>query len=192
LGRKTPIEGDVANQTPEQPLARAQRGDSDAFAQLVEPLLPVAYRMAVGMLMSRDDAMDAVQEATVRAWRKVGNVIPGLPFAPWYLGIVTRECRHFARFRWRFPAHAGADIEDRDRTAPTEQAVDIHRAMRSLSPAHRQVVLLHFYGDLTLEQVSLATGMPLGTVKSRLNRALAQLKPRLSDQEGSLWVEHDA
>jgi RNA polymerase sigma factor (sigma-70 family) len=182
----------VADQTASQPLARAQLGESDAFAQLVEPLLPVAYRMAVGMLMSRDDAMDAVQEATVRAWRKVGNVTPGLPFSPWYLGIVTRECRRAARFRWRFMARAGDDIADRDRTSHAEQAEDIRRAMKSLSPAHRQVVILHFFGDLTLEQVSLATGTPLGTVKSRLNRALAQLKPRLSDQEPALGVEHDA
>lgn len=182
----------MANQISEPTLTRAQRGSSDAFSQLVEPLLPVAYRMAVGMLISRDDAMDAVQEATVRAWRKVGNVTPGLPFAPWYLGIVSRECRHAARFRWRFMAPAGDEIPDRDRTVDTEQAEDISRAMRSLSPAHRQVVLLHFYGDLTLEQVSLAIGAPVGTVKSRLNRALAQLKPRLSDQDTALGVNLDA
>jgi len=160
----------VANQITEQSLASAQRGDSDAFAQLVSPLLPVAYRIAVGMLMTRDDAMDAVQEATVRAWQKIANVTPGLPFGPWYLGIVTRECRHAARFRWRFMAAAGDDIP----------------------PTQRQVVLLHFYGDLTLEQVSLATRTPVGTVKSRLNRALARLKPRLSDQELALGADHDA
>jgi RNA polymerase sigma factor (sigma-70 family) len=182
----------VANPITEQSLASAQRGDSDAFAQLVSPLLPVAYRIAVGMLMTRDDAMDAVQEATVRAWQKIANVTPGLPFGPWYLGIVTRECRHAARFRWRFMAAAGDDIPDRDLTANTEQAEDFRRALRSLSPTQRQVVLLHFYGDLTLEQVSLATRTPVGTVKSRLNRALARLKPRLSDQELALGADHDA
>ena len=180
----------MANQTSEQPLARARSGDSDSFAELVAPLLPVAYRMAVGMLMSPDDAMDAVQEATVRAWRKIGNVTPGLQFGPWYLGIVTRECRHAARFRWRSEPSVRDDIPDRDRTADTDQAEDIRRAMRSLSPAQRQVVLLHFYGDLTLEQVGLATHTPVGTVKSRLNRALARLKPGLSEQP--LTAEQDA
>jgi len=182
----------VANQINQSTLDLAQRGSGAAFGQLVEPLLPVAYRVAFGMLMRREDAMDAVQEATVRAWRKVGNVTPGLAFAPWYLGIVTRECRHAARFRWRFMTTAGDDIADRDRTADAEQTEDIRRAMRVLSPAHRQVVLLHFFADLTLEQVSLATGTPIGTVKSRLHRALAQLRPRLGDQEMALGVEHDA
>ena len=181
----------MANQTTDSQLARAKRGDSDAFARLVEPALPVAYRLAVGMLLNRADAMDAVQEATVRAWRKIDNVTPGLPFAPWYLGIVTRECRHAARFRWRFMGPASDDLPDRDRTAQAEQTEDIRRAMRTLSPAHRQVVLLHFFADLTLEQVALATGTPLGTVKSRLNRALAQLKPRLADPELVFEVRHD-
>lgn len=181
----------MANQNDESTLARAKRGSNDAFAALVEPLLPVAYRMAIGMLLSREDAMDAVQEATVRAWRKVDNVTPALPFAPWYLGIVTRECRRAARFRWRFMSAAGDEIADRDRTTETEQSVDVRRAMRSLSPAHRQVVLLHFYADLTLEQVALAIGAPVGTVKSRLNRALAQLKPTLSDQDLALGVNLD-
>jgi RNA polymerase sigma factor (sigma-70 family) len=182
----------VANQNSDTPLARAQRGDSDSFAQLVEPSLPVAYRVAFGMLLNREDAMDAVQEATVRAWRKIDNVTPGLPFAPWYLGIVTRECRHAARFRWRFGEQPLEDPGDRDRTAAVEQALDVSRAVRSLSPAHRQVILLHFFGDLTLEQVSLATATPLGTVKSRLNRALAQMKPRLGDAELAFGVENDA
>ncbi|MEA2682989.1 MAG: hypothetical protein QOK05_1317 [Chloroflexota bacterium] len=182
----------MADISTQQPLLRAQRGDNDAFAELVEPLLPTAYRVALGMLMSRDDALDAVQEATVRAWRKIGNVTPGLAFGPWYLGIVTRECRHAVRFRWRFASHDLAEVADRDRTAEAEQAEDIRRAMRSLSPAHRQVVLLHFYGDLTLEQVALATGTPLGTVKSRLNRALAHLKPHLTDGDLAFGGKIDA
>ncbi len=182
----------MGNQDLESTLSRAQLGDSDAFAQLVQPILPTAYRMAVGMLTSHDDALDAVQEATVRAWRKIANVTPGLPFSPWFLGIVTRECRRAARFRWRFVAHAGDEIADRDRNAHTEQAEDIRRAMRALSSAQRQVVLLHFYGDLTLEQVGLATNTPLGTVKSRLNRALAQLRPRLTEADLSYEVKTDA
>jgi RNA polymerase sigma factor (sigma-70 family) len=181
----------VVNPTLDQPLLAAQRGDSDAFATLVEPILPIAYRMAYGMLMRREDAMDAVQEATVRAWRKLGNVTPGLAFGPWYLGILTNECRRAARSPWRFWAPAGDEIQDRDRTAGAEQSEDIRQAMRALSPAHRQVVLLHFFGDLTLEQVGLATGTPVGTVKSRLNRALAQLKPQLGDGELALTVERD-
>jgi RNA polymerase sigma-70 factor (ECF subfamily) len=182
----------VAEQALDTPLARAQRGDSDSFAQLVEASLPVAYRVAFGMLLNREDALDAVQEATVRAWRKIDNVTPGLPFAPWYLGIVTRECRRAARFRWRFMGQVSVGVRDRDRTAGVERALDINRAMRSLSPAHRQVVLLHFFGDLTLEQVSLATATPIGTVKSRLNRALAQLRPGLGDAELAFGGENDA
>ncbi|MDQ6747246.1 MAG: RNA polymerase sigma factor [Candidatus Dormibacteraeota bacterium] len=181
----------MANQVSDPTLDRAQSGDGDAFAQLVAPTLPTAYRLAYGMLMNRDDAMDAVQEATVRAWRKINNVTRGLPFAPWYLGIVTRECRQATGFRWRFMSPLGEAVAG-DRTADVDLAVDMRSAMRSLSPAHRQVVLLHFYGDLTLEQVGLATGTPLGTVKSRLSRALELLRSRLGEQDLVLEVKHDA
>src|ERR1051325_11610652 len=67
--------------------------DQDAFARGLEPLLPLAFRLAYAMLRHRDDAEDAVQEAAAQAWRKRRTFRAGAELRPWFLAIVSNECR---------------------------------------------------------------------------------------------------
>src|ERR1700736_2188588 len=87
--------GVIAASTGEEVTGR----DADAFVAMVEPVLPAAYRLAVGMLRSRDEAEDAVQEAMYEAWRSFGRVRGG-EIKPWLLTIVANQCRHMRRSRW--------------------------------------------------------------------------------------------
>src|SRR4030088_2725541 len=82
------------------PVSRARAGDRSAFDELVGPLVDQAFRLAYGMLHDREAAEDAVQEATVRSWRKLGNLRPGTEMRPWFLAIVANQCRTVARGRW--------------------------------------------------------------------------------------------
>ena len=70
-----------------------------AFATSIEPLLPIAFRLAIGMLRNRDDAEDAVQEAALKAWRKRSTFRIGAEPRPWFLAIVANECRMLRRRR---------------------------------------------------------------------------------------------
>src|SRR5437762_12520532 len=79
----------------------AKRGDEAAFTALLRPLLEPAYRLAAGMLQDRQLAEDAVQEAAVKAWRKINQLREGTEMQPWFLGIVANECRTTRRGRWR-------------------------------------------------------------------------------------------
>src|ERR1700693_978827 len=81
-------------------VSRAKDGDRSAFDQLVGPLVDQGFRLAYGMLHDREAAEDAVQEAAVRAWRKLGNVRPGSEMRPWFLAIVANQCRTTVRGRW--------------------------------------------------------------------------------------------
>jgi RNA polymerase sigma-70 factor (ECF subfamily) len=166
-------------------ISRAKAGDRSAFDDLVGPLVDPAFRLAFGMLHDREAAEDAVQEATVRSWRKLGNLRPGSEMRPWFLAIVANQCRTVARSRWwsviRLEAIArsgGAGFEDR-----IVRGADLRAALRKLAMDQREVLVLRYYLDLPLEEVAAVTGVPVGTVKSRINRALAALRPHFKTTE---------
>ena len=74
--------------------------DEEEFARALEPVLPIAFRLAYAMLRHRDDAEDAVQDAAANAWRKRRTFRAGAELRPWFLAIVANECR-MARRRGR-------------------------------------------------------------------------------------------
>src|SRR5256886_13510920 len=91
----------VVTQQPPQILAGAAQGDKDSFSELIEPLLDPAYRLAAVMLGDRSAAEDAVQEASIKAWRKLRQLRGEVgSLRSWFLSIVANECRMARRQRW--------------------------------------------------------------------------------------------
>ena len=168
-------------------ISKAKQGDRFAFDQLVGPLVDQGFRLAFGMLHDREAAEDAVQEAAVRSWRKLSNLRPGTEMRPWFLGIVANQCRTISRGRWwsvlrlDVPMQsAGTAFEDR-----IVRGADLRAALRRLAPEHREVLVLHYYLDLPLDEVALIAGIPVGTVKSRINRGLAAMRPHFEPMEAT-------
>src|SRR5437879_2633709 len=102
-----------------QTLARATEGDAHSFATLLEPLLDPAYRLAAVMLGDRSAAEDAVQEASIKAWRKLRQLRGAVgSLRSCFLTIVANECRMARRTRWfaviklaELPARAPEELE---------------------------------------------------------------------------------
>jgi RNA polymerase sigma factor (sigma-70 family) len=137
------------------------------------------------MLHDRGAAEDAVQEAAMRSWRKLGNVRPDSEMRPWFLAIVANQCRTMTRGRWwsvlRLEAPLGAataGFEDE-----LVRGADLRTALRKLAPQHREVLVLHYYLDLPLDEVAAIAGIPIGTVKSRINRAIAAMRSHFQPME---------
>src|SRR6202022_953013 len=89
--------------------------------------------VAAGMLQDRQLAEDAVQEAAVKAWRKINQLREGTEMRPWFLGIVANECRTTRRSRWW--SVLKIDAEQRNTEAPDEAAVrriDLRSALKPL------------------------------------------------------------
>ena len=158
------------------------RTDSSAevFVALATNGLTRAYRLAGLLLDNASDAEDAVGDALERAWSRFGQLRDPDGFEPWFDRIVVNGCRDRLRRRRtvRFiplePAHDRPatvdpfrDVIDRD---------DVLRSMRDLSDDERVIVVLHFWADLTLTEVAARAGLPVGTVKSRLHRALERMR----------------
>ena len=163
-------------------ISRAQAGDQGAFAALLRPLIVPAYRLAGAMLHDPDAAEDAVQEASLKAWRKLRQVRPGAEMKPWFLGIVANECREVRRGRWwsvlrlpdsQFPVTPGGDY--------LAAFADLRRAIRRLRHRRRLLLVLHWYLDLPLADVAAITGLSEDAVKSELSRAIGQLRKLLGE-----------
>lgn len=163
-------------------LGRAQAGDDAAFTALLRPLVSSAYRLASAMLHDSHAAEDVVQEASLKAWRKLHQVRPGAEMKPWFLGIVANECREVQRGRWwsvlkqpepGLPAAPGGDS--------TTLFADLRQAIRRLKHRRRLLLVLHWYLDLPVAEVAAITGSSEDSVKSELSRAVGQLRNFLGD-----------
>lgn len=158
------------------------------FATLVDRrAIDAAYRYATMVLGNRSDAEDATHDAALTAWQRFGDLRDVDRFEAWFGRILVNACRDRLRVRVRTPLSLDAEpVPDAaslgDRLASPDQADAIVRrqaigaALRSLSPEHREVVVLRYYLDLTVEQVAARTGASAGTVKSRLHYALRYLR----------------
>jgi RNA polymerase sigma factor (sigma-70 family) len=163
-------------------LQSARRGDAAAFSHLIEPHLEPGYRLACGMLLDADAAEDAVQEAALKAWRKLDRLREGAELRPWFLGIVANECRSLRRTSWRrvllgLPEDRGAQ------PPPDPAAIDLRRAIGRLNRGRRLVLVMHWYLDLTTPEIAVALGLSVDAVESRLRRAVAELRRCLRREE---------
>ena len=163
----------------------AKAGDRLAFDELVGPLVDQAFRLAFGMLHDREAAEDAVQEAAVRSWRKLGNLRPGTPMRPWFLAIVANQCRTVTRGRWWSVLRLQGNGSPADRSFEDRivRGADLRAALRKLALDQREALVLRYYLDLPIEEVAAITAVPVGTVKSRVNRGLAALRPHFEPLE---------
>ena len=162
---------------------RASAGDADSFSTLIEPLLDPAFRLAAVMLADREAAEDAVQEASIKAWRKLKQLRGDVgSLKPWFLSIVANEARMTRRTRWwsvvRMP-----EIQGRTQVDSQAMSSDLHSALLRLSPDERLPLVLYFYLDLPLEEVAKTLGVSTTAAKSRIYRAAKRLRSDITLEE---------
>ena len=165
-------------------ISRATAGDKAAFEALLGPIVAPAARLAYAMLQDRTEAEDVVQEAAVKAWRKLGSFRPGADFKPWFLAIVANQCRMVRRTSWWSVLRLERTPADRSGSETNfVLSMDLRRALLVLPSDQRAAIALHFYLDLPLDEVAEVLGVSVAGVKSRINRALKRLRPALMTNE---------
>lgn len=175
-------------------------GDRDAFRQLVEREAASVVRACHRILGDLHDAEDAAQEAFVMAYRSLASWRGDGPFGAWLTRIAVRIAVRQAGRRktvtWldlggaadganddRVSASvASASLAAVGRTDPSlltvraERAADVRTAVAALPEPYREVVMLRFFGELSLEEIARQVDRPLGTVKTHLHRGLLRLR----------------
>ena len=161
-------------------VVRAQHGDRDAFERIVDVSFDRCCGLAVRLLRDTRLAEDAVQQAMVNIWRDLPRLRDPERYDAWSYTLLLRAC--YAEYRkaprWMPAIEEGMPHEPRarDEFGAVIDRDQLERGFRRLSMDHRAVLVLHHYLDLPLEQVGRVLGIPTGTVKSRLNRALAEMR----------------
>ncbi|MDQ3661782.1 MAG: sigma-70 family RNA polymerase sigma factor [Actinomycetota bacterium] len=153
----------------------------------------LAQRVAYVVVGSEAEAQDAAQEAFVKAYYALGSFRSGATFRAWLMAIVRNEALNRARSAARRTTLVMRVAEDRSLgdAAPspeatvlaTERGAALGVALGSLAPRDRAVIALRYFEDLSEKEMAVALGCPVGTVKSRLSRALSKLRGALPEDE---------
>lgn len=165
-----------------QLVRQATGGDLDAFEELVRRFERRVYGFAYQHLRDADEAHDLAQEIFVKLYRNLDRYDPERPFEPWFWKLATNTSINYGRKRVPLPAEASEETVAED--APfLKHDPALVEALAQLDPSYRLPVLLHYYADLSLEQVSVSLNVSVAAVKSRLHRARAQLRNSLAEAE---------
>lgn len=176
---------------------QAQSGDADAREELAVSHRRSAYLLALQMTGNPDDALDVAQDAMLKFFSTLGRFDPTRPVKPWLLTIVRNQVRDL----WRRRKIRVAESLDAEEDGLSREIVDpaanperdasrselrarIWRALAKLEPAKREILVLRDYHDLTYNEISEVSSIPLGTVMSRLHRARRELAELLRAMDG--------
>ena len=156
------------------------------MASLVLARIGDAYRLARAILLDDGEAEDAVQEASLAAWRRQGSLRDPARFDVWFERIVVNQCRDQLRRRKRSVQLAPPPVGFEAVAAPIETGTDaeLDLAISALDADHRIVVVMRYWQDRSVEDIAARLGIPPGTVKSRLHIALKRMRTSLEARDG--------
>ena len=163
-------------------IALTREGSSEAAGALFDRYWEHAWRAAYAVTADRTLADDAAQDAVQRAFGALESFDETRPFAPWLKRIAANRAVDLLRRGQRLTAL------DRDvawETVALESRDDLSavaRAVAALDPQKRVVVVLRYWLDFSVEDIAGVLGVPVGTVASRLSRALSQLRHVLEEE----------
>lgn len=175
-------------------IAKAQQGDEDAFAQLLDSHQGKVYGLTLRLTGSPEDAMELTQETFFNAWRGLPSFHQDSKFSTWLYRLATNVTIDFLRKekRRRSVAASSLSVEDEDeqrvldipdhRFTPQSEAERrelqeaVHRGLSKLSEEHRQVLVLRELNGLSYGEIAQVLDIEEGTVKSRISRARMALR----------------
>lgn len=180
-------------------VARAQQGDHEAFTTIVNAVAHRLHGVAHGILRDREQAEEATQQGIVNIWRDLPKLRDPSRFEPWAYRVVINVCYSEARRakRWMPDLTPGSRAEPRagDGIDAVLDRDELEQGLRSLSVDHRTILALRYYLDYPLEEIADSLDIPVGTAKSRLNRATSALRAAMEaharEREARAGSGHD-
>jgi RNA polymerase sigma-70 factor (ECF subfamily) len=155
----------------------AQRGSSDALGALFDRYWRVVWRAAYAVTGQREVANDAAQDAFLRAAGALDRFDSRKPLQPWLIRIAVNRAIDLLRTQRRL-----VSIDEADEPMVFDEPVlddELLRSLARLDPERRAVIALHYWFDYTTPEIAEVLGIPVGTVASRLSRALHDLRTHL-------------
>jgi RNA polymerase sigma-70 factor (ECF subfamily) len=158
--------------------------DAQAYERSLRPLLGQAAAYAHAMLRNRAEAEDAVQQAALKGWERLGQYDATRPFKGWWFAILRNCCLDILR---QAKASRTEGLDGVDPPAPDEPEVfdwqGLVDGLAQLSEPHREILQLKYFGELSYDELAESLGIPRGTVMSRLHLARKALAIRISKED---------
>lgn len=180
-------------------IQRAQKGNHEAFAALVDEHQRYVYNLALRVVKDENEALDLTQETFVRAWTALPNFRGQSQFRTWLYRIVTNLCYNRLPNLRRSLNDLGDDVmEDIPETSSAsanpahkmesnETRKYLHQAVESLDENYRLLITLRYQHELSYDEIASTLNLPLGTVKTGIFRAKEKLRTSLAHLEES-WI----
>jgi RNA polymerase sigma-70 factor (ECF subfamily) len=178
-------------------IRRAQKGDQDAFAALVDEHQRYIYNLALRLLKDENEALDLTQETFVRAWTALPNFKGQSQFRTWLYRIATNLCYNRLPNLRRSLNDLGDDVmEDIPETIfdnpayeleSNETRTHLYKAIDALESNYKLLITLRYQNELSYDEIASTLNLPLGTVKTGIFRAKEQLRNSLARLE-EVWI----
>jgi RNA polymerase sigma-70 factor (ECF subfamily) len=179
-------------------IRRAQKGDQDAFAALVEEHQRYVYNLALRVLKDENEALDLTQETFVRAWTALANFRGQSRFRTWLYRITTNLCYNRLPNLRRSLTDLGEEVLEEIPETRVDNPVHeiesgearahLYRAIEKLDTHYKLLITLRYQNELSYEEIASTLNLPLGTVKTGIFRAKEQLRKSLAHLE-EIWID---
>jgi RNA polymerase sigma-70 factor, ECF subfamily len=179
-------------------IRRAQKGDQDAFAALVEEHQRYVYNLALRVLKDENEALDLTQETFVRAWMALPNFRGQSQFRTWLYRITSNLCYNRLPNLRRSLNDLGEDVLEEIPETRTdspahkmeagETRIHLYKAIEELDAHYKLLITLRYQNELSYEEIASTLNLPLGTVKTGIFRAKEQIRKLLAYLEET-WID---
>lgn len=162
---------------------KAVNGDKDSFIQLIEPIKEKLYRVSFVYLRNEDDALDCVHDGIIKAIKSLDTLKEPQHFNTWITKIIVNVCKDHIKKNSKVVL---VDINNYENKLISEDNkndinFEIKTALNKLSEKERNLIVMRYLEDNSLKDIVTKTNLPLGTVKSRLNRTLIKLRKYMKE-----------
>ncbi|MFC4403744.1 sigma-70 family RNA polymerase sigma factor [Gracilibacillus xinjiangensis] len=160
---------------------KAMNGDARAFEELLIKEERMLYYKALSYVRSKEDALDAIQETSCKAFLAIGQLKNPAYFSTWLFRILIRECYSLLRSRDKMIPYEENELLKRlDREQEEEiESFYLSEALSKLRSSYQTCLILFYYHDLSISDIAEVMEKPVGTVKTYLRRAKKNLKSEL-------------
>lgn len=167
-------------------VSKARNGDESAFYALIHQYREKLYKTAFYYLQDETLALEAIQEVTCRAYLKIRTLKEPSYFSTWLVRITINYCLdELKRSKRIVPLEVWQEPEAE--AQDTETKIELALCIKRLKPKYRDVIVLKYYEDMSVEEIARALNKPLGTVKTWIKRGLEQLRGMMKGSE--LYVQ---
>jgi RNA polymerase sigma-70 factor (ECF subfamily) len=166
----------------EKKIKKAKNGNGKAFQELIQNEKNKLFRMAYVYVKNEDDALDIVQDTIHKAFISIKQLKDPHYFSTWIARILINTALDFIKKNNRMIPFSDIDGLHNDQKNRIEEKMDLVGAIERLDVQYKTVIILRFYKDLSIKQIAEILKCPEGTVKTRLHRAINQLKSDLKEE----------